>query len=312
MAMAGASPMIPKVEARPGPHPSFAVVLEPPMGAFDVRPTTAAAPGARTLLTISGAAPAGIEAMRPTDVAASVRTTPAGGQVLNLYIATGGTAPPATVAPTVPLPTVDGAAWTLIVSGQHLFQDLIVDGFNNRSQHLKLEAVGPDAGTRNGWFARSVHRVLFQGTVSWGEGPPFARQHAQFGVELRGSPEGSLAISTYRSKGSNVDPQISVEQSYHLACDGAAGAQQLRLMGSSAVVQGTTGIAERTLVPIARALLGQELKDDLESVSLSACTDLLKGNFGLADCQPVIRQGGIPGDLVLIGDLLPAGRPPAT
>jgi hypothetical protein len=114
------------------------------------------------------------------------------------------------------------------------------------------------------------------------------------------------------SQGANVNPQISVAQSYHLACDGAAGAQQLRLVGSSPIIQGV-GIAERTLVPIAQALLGQELKDDLEAVSLSACTDLLRGNLSLAGCQPFISRGGIPGDLVLFGDLLPlAGKPAAT
>jgi len=309
MAATGGAQIVPKVEPLAGPQQGFAVVVEPPM-----RSTAVRSPGAptepRTLLTVSGAAPAGIEALRPSHVAASVGTAAAGGQILHVYIATGGTTPPAIVAPATPPPTADGAGWSLIISGQRVFQDLVVSGYNDRSQHLKLEAVAPDPGNGNAWYARTVHRVLFQGTVSWGDDPPFARQHSQIGLTLKGSSTGALAVAPYKSQGSNVDLQISVAQSYLLALQGAVDTPQLRLLASAANVQGT-GIAEATLVPIAQALLGEELKDDLEAVSLSACTDLVRNNLALTGFQPVIRQAGFPGDLVLLGDLIQSGGTPA-
>jgi hypothetical protein len=308
MAASGATPITPKVEALSGPQPGFAVILEPPSGR-----TAARSPGApaqaQTLLTISGAAPAGIEALRPSHVAASLGTAPSGGQALQVYIATADATPPTIAASTRQLPAAGGADWSLIISGQRVFQDLIVSGYNDRSQHLKLEAIEPDSGSGNAWFARTVHRILFQGTVSWGDDPPFARQHSQIGLTLRGSPSGRLAVAPYRSQGSNVDLQISAEQSYRLALVGAAETPQLRLVGSAASVEGT-GIAEATLVPIAQALLGQELKDDLEAVSLSACTDLLRNNLALTGVKPVIRQVGLPGDLVLLGELIQHGGTP--
>ncbi|ABC21001.1 hypothetical protein Rru_A0196 [Rhodospirillum rubrum ATCC 11170] len=208
----------------------------------------------------------------------------------------------------VPLPVIAplaGTDWTFALAGEVTFRRLIADGFNALSDHLKLEAVPPGEGgpgeAAMDWFLRGQNRILFQGTIQWGDAPPVSRQHEQLGFELHGDADGRLAVRQTHSRGATLQIDVHLCQSFGLESVAAAGGAELRLKGSELRVSGA-GIAEETLMGIVRELFDGPFKQALEAVPLSAATALLAQSLRLIDKTPRVTGGGLFGQMVLVGE----------
>ena len=104
---------------------------------------------------------ASMPALTPTSFQFNVKTTNAGNTIVQLLITTDGTTPAsAQINVDEPIPTVDGATCSLMISSRILFQNIFVDNFNAGSGAVKVQAVGP-ASDINSW-----HADVISGSVS--------------------------------------------------------------------------------------------------------------------------------------------------
>ncbi|MFC5743647.1 hypothetical protein [Dyella tabacisoli] len=261
--------------------------------------------GKLVVVSLDAATQANFPSLQPRAVALLTANTPSGHQILQVHIATGDAATPAATGIDVgdPVPVLDGADWSLMFSGQNVYQDIVVPDFNGRSGHISLAAVAPQ-GAGQAWYLQTQNRMQFQGTVSWGDAMPPVTQQAQIGLNFSGSPDQGLVVSTYNLPGADINLQFGIAQNYPVQCSGALGDQALSFAGSTATINGS-GIAENTFKPYLQQILSTEIRTDLDAVSLAPLAAFALRTVRFPGDEAFIDGVQIPSDLVMVGILDP-------
>jgi len=273
--------------------------------AREVLNTLGGTDGRLLLATVDGGTQANCRALQPHAVVLRTVRTVSGQQLLQMYFALGDTPAPQDTGVDLgePVPVIDGLDWSLLFSSQKVYQDLVVPGFNARSKHVQLTAASPQ-GEQRAWFLQTKNRMLFQGTVDWGDAMPPVAQQAQLGLNFTGSPRQGLLVSAFADPGATVNLEFGVQQNYPVQCAGKPGQQTVAFAGTTATVT-APGVAEKTFKPYLDQILSQEIRSDLDATSLQPLATFATHTIRHPGDEAVIDAVQIPGDLVMVGDLQP-------
>lgn len=197
-------------------------------------------------------------------------------------------------------PIPEGASFSLVVSSQIFFQKLLVPAYNRGSGEVKLAAVRPQT-TGDKWSAKVRAPMRYQGTITCGGKAPPIHNHAELGFRIHGSASSGLALSSYQSLGGNIALDLEMEAKYPVVVSSDESGSNLRFDAGPWKVKAGPGVAERNVRPLLERFLGQDIKHDMESISLRPVSALLTENMSFSGSVPKISGSRAPGDFWTIG-----------
>ncbi len=258
--------------------------------------------GGLRLATFSLAPEQRLRRLQPTTLQLNSMTTASGEKVLQMLVGTGREPDHSSVDLSEPVPTASGADFSLVVDSSIVIRDLVTD-FNAEPGLLKLAAIGPAAGEKNGaWYAQTRNPLSFSSSVSWGKAIPKIEGQAVMGMNLKGSTGVGFVLSSYLDPASSLDLQLTVQGEFPLQIESVDGEQKVGLTSGQTTLE-ATGVAENSVLPQLTSFIDTDLRPNLAKLTFSQATTLLLETLQLPLHLPQVDHARMPAELLLAGRL---------
>jgi hypothetical protein len=254
----------------------------------------------------------GAPSLTPSSVTLNRPRTDSGPGIVQLLIATRG-GPPGGVAPgglgpdgagtdvANPIPAADGASYSLMIGSGNVIPE-IVEKFNGGTGLVKLVAVPPEASATS-WFAQTRNAMQYSGSISAdGAFPPIESQ-AELHMRFAGSKDEGLALATYVSPSSNIQPQLVLSATYPISVTGEGARAKIALGAKAASVQ-AAGVAENAVKPRLEQFLNGDIAADMSAITLDVVSTFALQTISLPGSLLELRHVAMPGDLLITGTIL--------